>query len=149
MFTDLELCTARKVPPPPTQKKCYQNTISLYKSCYMVTHCSTHRQQKLIHHTVFNIKRKISLPSFLHKCLDTNKQNFLEWILYDLDFIILFYSHITSLTSKSFLTAIKLLFKITGTIIEDNLLNSRWFLKLLSGVRGVRGGSQLLHVLSM
>jgi len=33
----------------------------------------------------------------------------------------MFYGHITSLIGMSFLTAIKLLFKFTGTIMEDNL----------------------------
>ena len=70
-----------------------------------------------------NIKRKISLPGFFHKCLDTNKENLLESLMYYLDFIIVFYIHITPLFNMSFLSAIQLMFKITGTIMEDNLLN--------------------------
>jgi len=60
----------------------------------------------------------------------------------------MFYGHITSFISMSFLNAMKLLLKFTGAIMDDNILNSRWFLKILSGVTGVRGGSQLLHILS-
>jgi hypothetical protein len=97
-----------------------------------------------------NIKRKISLPNFFHKCLDTNKENLLEPIPHYLDFILVFYIHTMPLFNLAFLSAIKLMFKITGTIMEDNLQSRRQFLKN-SEYEERRVGSQLAspHPLSV